>query len=174
MGGGGGLNNSFKSMDMRINSGSISGYMRPSEAGPGANQGVQSSSAQVNQVARDNRESVSNFYKFEIGSNGNRMSIPLSTTEKALLANCGNPPSQRNSRGSNEFAPRIILSNSLKNSNIESNRQSGIIGNSIGGNDSKNFFMARNCRGGSYPEYLMNNFNMGGGHIINQEFVNNH
>jgi len=59
-----------------------------------------------------NRESLSNFIKYETNS-GNRMSIG---TYNQLVAQPNKTPSQHSSRGSNEFNPRIILSNSLKNS----------------------------------------------------------
>jgi hypothetical protein len=60
------------------------------------------------------------------------------------------------------------MSNSQKGSlggmaGLENNRQSGIIGHVIGSNDQRNSssFLI-NSRGGSYPDYPMNNLNMSG------------
>lgn len=91
---------------------------------------------------------MSNFIKYETNSgNGNRMSATL--TAAALLA----PPSKRSSNGSNEFNPRIILNNSLKNSR-DMNCQSVIFG--ANGNNS---YVARNSTT-SNPDFLMYNPNL--------------
>lgn len=120
------------------------------------------------QQKKDNRESVSNFLKYETCSgNGNRMSITPTTS--ALLA----PPKKRSSNGSNEFNPRIILNNSSKYSR-DMNCQSVIFGGN--GNNS---FVVRNSNT-SNPDYLMQNPNQSGlnihtsGQLNQNDFITNH
>jgi hypothetical protein len=97
---------------------------------------------------KDNRETVSNFIKYENSSgNGNRMSI--TTNNAALFA----PPKKRSSNGSNEFNPRIILNNSFKNSR-DTNCQSALFG--CNGNNS---FVGRNSTT-SNPDFFMHNPNI--------------
>lgn len=100
--------------------------------------------------------------------------MSITPTASALLAPPNKTPSQRSSRGSNEFNPRIILNNSLKNSMENSNRQSGLFGA-----NGQNSFVARNSTT-SYPDFPMINPSGFSGNIRNSgqlnphELINNH
>ncbi len=77
----------------------------------GANSGVTIGSGiamPMNTTLRENRGSDPQFANF--------LRLDLPALGSGVLMPPGNPPSQRNSRGSNEFNPRIIMSNSIKNS----------------------------------------------------------
>jgi hypothetical protein len=121
------LQNSFKSFDMRQSNGSMSIFMKQDK--------------DQQPQTRDNRNSDQSMFCFLKNSE-------VSSNVSGFLAG---PQPARNSRGSNEFNPRIIMSNSMKGS---------IENQAFPPNDNRNSFVPSNR--GSIPEFYISNLNMSG------------